>query len=153
VTGRAVSGLVLLLLVGSGCGATGSSLPAPQSGWPTTSATLDGRILHLVVAEDHGIGMRGVTDLGHLDGMLFAYAEPVDPSGVRFSMQGLTIDLDAHFFNPDGLLIDTVPMAACPADPCPSYGPAEPFRWVVEAPAGALDVPAGARLVVAGGSG
>jgi uncharacterized membrane protein (UPF0127 family) len=141
------AGVVAVTIALAAC-ATQGDLPEPQAGWPTTTATLDGRELRLVVAEDHGIGMRGTSDLGGFHGMLFAYEEPVEPSAVRFSMQGVGEDLDGHFFAADGTLITTIWMAACPSDPCPSYGPDRPFRWVIEAPSGSLAVPPGARLVV-----
>jgi uncharacterized membrane protein (UPF0127 family) len=141
--------LVILGLVAA-CGPTGAGLPAPQSTWPTVRATIDGRELHLIVADDHGVGMRGITDLGQLDGMLFAYPAAVAPGAIRFSMQGVTVDLDGHFFDAAGALIESIHMAACQGDPCPTYGPDHPFRWAIEAPSGRLTLPVGARLVVSG---
>jgi uncharacterized membrane protein (UPF0127 family) len=141
------AGSACLLAIALALAACASGLPEPQAGWPTTTATLDGRDLHLIVADDHGVGMRGIADLGHLDGMLFDYPSPVDPGSIRFTMQGVMLDLDGHFFAADGTHITTIRMAACPSDPCPSYGPERPFRWVIETPPGSLTVPPGARLM------
>ena len=142
------AGLLVAGVILTGCGTTSAGPPYPQSAWPVVRATVDGRAVSLIVAEDHHLGMRNVADLGPVHGMLFAYPKRVDPTAVSFTMRGLAADLDAFFFDAEGLLIEAIRMPACAAEPCPTYGPDRPFRWVIESPAASLDVPDGARLDV-----
>jgi uncharacterized membrane protein (UPF0127 family) len=89
-------------------------------------------------------GLMGVEDLGELDGMLFAWPEAVQ---ARFTMRNTLIPLDIGFFNPEGELIEVLQMVPCDDSECPGYGIDSPFRWALEAPAGALlDLTPGARL-------
>jgi uncharacterized membrane protein (UPF0127 family) len=150
---RLLAGATALIML-AGCdlvagtsGPAASSLPEPQAGWPIVRATVGDRPVSLILAEDHRHGMRGLTGLPTtVQGMLFWYDELVDPSDVVFTMRGLTIDLDAYFFDQAGVLVDEVRMTACPADPCPAYGSSRPFVFVVEAPAGSLTIPPGDRV-------
>lgn len=76
-----------------------------------------------------------VEDLGDLDGMLFAYDQPVVTT---FGMRNTLIPLDIAFFDEQGELVGSLEMVPCTADPCPLYASPAPFRWALEAPAGLL---------------
>ncbi|NIA23954.1 MAG: DUF192 domain-containing protein [Gammaproteobacteria bacterium] len=144
---RLVAGMVLLLVAGcgSGAGTTVSSIPDPTSAVPRTGSwngfgtrqiSLDGTPLIVAVAStpDERIkGLSGVSDLGGIDGMLFIFD---GSSTEKFWMKDTLIDLDIAFFDTLGRLITVTTMPVCTEDPCPTYGSAGPYRWVLEAPAG-----------------
>jgi uncharacterized membrane protein (UPF0127 family) len=91
-------------------------------------------------------GLSGVNDLGPLDGLLFAFPEPVD---ARFFMKGASMPLDIAFFDAAGTCLHVVTMPLCSADPCPTFGPGAPYRWAIEAPAGTLvGIAEGDRMTV-----
>ncbi len=100
----------------------------------------------LIAGED---GMRGRDDFAAADGMLFDMQRETEPSAVAFVMDGVRLPLAIAWFGADGRLVGTAEMVPCPAEPCPRYLAPAPFRWAIEAPAGAFDrLPAGAELVV-----
>jgi uncharacterized membrane protein (UPF0127 family) len=109
-------------------------------GWEVATVTLGD--LRWVVAlastpQERSQGLMGVTDLGDLGGMLFEFeAETL----TGFWMKDTLIPLDIAFFDSDRRLVEVLTMAPCQADPCPSYVPAAPYRWALEAPQGALSV-------------
>jgi uncharacterized membrane protein (UPF0127 family) len=80
-------------------------------------------------------GIAGVDDLGPIDGLLFAFPEPVE---APFFMKGATIPLDIAFFAEDGRCLSVQSMPLCGADPCPTYRAPVPYQWALEAPAGGL---------------
>ncbi|TAK01287.1 MAG: DUF192 domain-containing protein [Chloroflexota bacterium] len=80
-------------------------------------------------------GLAGVDDLGTIDGLLFAFPEPVEAA---FFMRGATIPLDVAFLGPDGRCMKVQTMTLCAADPCPTYRAPAPYRWALETPAGEL---------------
>jgi uncharacterized membrane protein (UPF0127 family) len=86
-------------------------------------------------------GMRGKTDFGGADGMLFAFDPDVDTSGIVWVMDGVAFPLDIAWFDAEGRLLDTTTMPVCPTQPCPTYAPEadRPYRYALEAPVGAFD--------------
>ena len=78
----------------------------------------------------------GVTSLGDLDGMLFAWDSPVQ---VSFWMKDTLIPLDIGFFDESGSLFLVVHMVPCQADPCPSYPSESPILYALEALPGFFD--------------
>lgn len=156
----AILGLVALLLVGGFAVADrlGSQprVPAALRDLPQVHATVGDRQILLVIAVDHARGLTDIDDLGDVDGMLFAYDTPADPSHEGFWMQGVRIPLDAAFFDADRRLIAQVAMRLCSAADevtrtCPVYASPAPFKWVLETPAGSLRLQPGARLELTGG--
>jgi uncharacterized membrane protein (UPF0127 family) len=125
--------------------------PDPREGlpgWPVVTIRIGDTDLMVVEAIDTARGLAGLADLAGLDGMLFAYPEPQDPSVRRFHMTGVRFPLDALFFDADGGLIEAIAMPICEAGACPRYAPAVPYRWVVEVPSGTLETAPGDRLRV-----
>jgi uncharacterized membrane protein (UPF0127 family) len=86
-------------------------------------------------SDEWGRGLAGVDDLGPIDGLLFAFPEPVE---APFFMKGATIPLDIAFFAEDGRCLGVQSMPLCAADPSPTYRAPAPYRWALEAPAGGL---------------
>jgi uncharacterized membrane protein (UPF0127 family) len=83
-------------------------------------------------------GMRGLAGFGDADGMLFDMGREVDPGGVAFGMEDVGYPLDIAWFDGNGMVVSVATMAICDAAPCPLYHADGPYRWAVEAPAGAF---------------
>jgi uncharacterized membrane protein (UPF0127 family) len=81
-------------------------------------------------------GLMEVSDLGHFEGMLFAWEEPVTTG---FFMKDTLLALDIFFFDDAGALVDQTTLQPCPADPCPVFVADGLFRWALEAPAGSIE--------------
>jgi uncharacterized protein len=101
------------------------------------------RCLHLVVADtldERVAGLRGRTDLGPYDGMLFVFQGPSDSA---FTMSGVTVPLDVGFFASDGARTSTRVMKPCPRAEaqCPAYRADGPYVYAIETLKGQL--PAG----------
>jgi uncharacterized membrane protein (UPF0127 family) len=121
------------------------------SGSPGTAQVhLEGRPVTVLLADQDG--MRGRTFEG-ADAMLFSWPEEQDPTAVRFVMDGVAMPLDVAYFDGAGRWLGTTQMEPCDAAPCPRYAAPGPFRWALEAPAGAflMGLSADARLEVDGG--
>lgn len=131
---------------------TGATLPQLDtgdiSGFEIVSAHLGDRSLRLALADTPVLrnrGLMGVTSLGDLDGMLFAWDSAVQ---VSFWMKDTLIPLDIGFFDESGALFLVVSMAPCQADPCPRYPSEAPIRYALEALPGFFDnVASGEALV------
>lgn len=156
--------LLLVLLVG--CSSPGS---VPQTATtPTTTTTtldsgdlgpvsvetvsIDGRELAVAVvstSEDRSQGLRGIDDLGALDGMLFTWGGETVTS--RFTMADTVLALDIAFFDAEGRFVDGFTMVPCDEAPCPSYAASGPYAYALESPVGSLpDIGTGSILDVAG---
>ena len=68
--------------------------------------------------------------------MLFVFQ--VDSNG-GFWMKNTLIPLDIAFFAVDGTFVDSMTMAPCTEDPCPTYRQSGSYRYAVEAPAYLFD--------------
>lgn len=122
-----------------------AALSAADQGIPPTLRTLavgslqvSGRTYSVGIADSPDAwarGLAGVTELGSLDGLLFAFPEPVSAA---FFMKGAEMPLDIAFFDETGRCVGVASMPLCRADPCPTFGASSPYRWALEAPAGTL---------------
>jgi uncharacterized membrane protein (UPF0127 family) len=147
--------LVALALLAVGCAsestqsttAPPSTVPGQLAGFSLDVVDVDDRPWLVAIADTGALraqGLMGVSDLGSLDGMLFVFT---DDSTASFHMKDTLIPLDIAFFDVDGLLVSMVEMVPCVEAPCASYAANGPYRYALEAPAGALrDLPAGAVL-------
>lgn len=120
--------------------------PAPDTGdlgdADVVAVTLDGRTLivaHASTAGDRAHGLRAVTDLGDLDGMLFSWGGETVTS--RFNMFDTLIDLDIAFFDAAGAWVDGFPMVPCDTGDCPAYAASGPYAYALETPAGSQPTP------------
>ena len=109
------------------------------SGFEVITAHLGDRSLRLALADTpllRSRGLMGVTSLGDLDGMLFAWDTAVQ---VSFWMKNTLIPLDIGFFDENGALFLVLSMVPCQADPCPSYPAGAPVSYALEALPGFFD--------------
>jgi uncharacterized membrane protein (UPF0127 family) len=132
VTAMALAAIVLL----GGCGPL-----------PVRTVSLGGE--PWLVYEGTADGMRGLSGFGDADGMLFDMGREVHPSGAAFGMEDVGFAIDIAWFDASGGFVNATTMATCDAAPCPLYHADAPYRWAIEAPAGALaDLGPTDRLVV-----
>lgn len=129
-----------------------ATVPPELAGLELTTVTIGSLELMVAIADTPAArsrGLAGTADLGPLDGMLFAYQEPVEGG---FFMRGVTMALDIAFVDAEGRVLSVLTMPLCTADPCPTYAPASPYRWAIETPAGGLSgVVAGDQIEIASG--
>ncbi len=128
------------------------TLPAPLAGLSLTTVTIGTRELNVAIADTpdaRSRGLAGTDDLGPLAGMLFVFPEPTDTA---FFMRGVIQPLDIAFVGVDGRVLEVLTMPLCESDPCPTYRPAQPFKWAIETPAGGLSgVSPGDQVEIASG--
>lgn len=114
------------------------------------SVVVDGRELSVALVatgEDRSRGLRGVSDLGELDGMLFSWGG--DEVASSFTMADTVIPLDIAFFDARGQFVDGFEMEPCPGQPCPAYSAGGVYAYALESPAGSLPpLEPGATLVI-----
>ena len=124
-----------------------TGVPAGLRAFPIASVRLGGQAMHVAVADTPDgwtRGLEGVRNLGPVDGLLFAFPEPVD---AEFFMRGALIPLDIAFIDPESRVAAVAAMPLCAVDPCPTYRSPIPYRWALETPAGGLaNTIAGDRL-------
>jgi uncharacterized membrane protein (UPF0127 family) len=106
-------------------------------------ARLGGRCLHMVVADSDAervAGLRGRSDLGSYDAMLFVFERP---ERARFTMSGVPVDLEIGFYDARGHPAGHRHMTPCPhaETECPTYGVDSELLYAVETLGGRL--PAG----------
>ena len=122
-----------------GVGPSTTIPPDPLAAFDATTVEVSGESWDVAVAAEPNERVQGlmlVTGLGELEGMLFVWE---DDTTTPFWMKDTLLPLDIAFFAADGTLVDLLSMEPCPADPCPYYDPAGPYRYALEAPAGAFD--------------
>jgi len=128
----------LLLLAAVACGSADASDPIATAA--LSIRTDDGTVsLDVQVADtpdERQTGLMGRESLSPYDGMAFVWEEPVVSS---FWMKDTLIPLSIAFWDDAGRIISILDMEPCTADPCPSYGPDEPFVGAVEVDRGALE--------------
>ncbi|HEX6311067.1 MAG TPA: DUF192 domain-containing protein [Acidimicrobiia bacterium] len=117
----------------------------PFAGLTEVQLAVGGSCLRLVAADvvDERVqGLRGRSDLGPYDGMLFVFDEPTASS---FTMRGVPVPLDIGWYDARGFLIERTAMEPCPDDleDCPAYSPGSRYRFALETlgdelPGGAL---------------
>jgi uncharacterized membrane protein (UPF0127 family) len=129
----------VLLLVAVACGS------AEEGSDPNASAALsigtDQGTVSLVVQvadtpTERQTGLMGRESLPPYDGMAFVWEEPLVTT---FWMKDTLIPLSIAFWDADGRIISILEMDPCTEDPCPSYGPGEPFVGAVEVARGTFE--------------
>jgi uncharacterized membrane protein (UPF0127 family) len=76
-----------------------------------------------------------VETLAPLDGVLFAFPEPVDAA---FTNRGMAFALDVTFFDSDGRFVDTAVMPACADGPCEAFRADGAFQYALELPSASV---------------
>lgn len=129
----------LLLLVAVACGSAEES-PDPNASAALSIGTDEGTVsLDVQVADtqsERQTGLMGRESLSPYDGMAFVWGEPVVSA---FWMKDTLIPLSIAFWDEDGRIISILEMIPCTDDPCPSYGPGEPFVGAVEVGRGTFE--------------
>lgn len=108
-------------------------------GFMIITARLGERSLLLSLADTTALrtrGLMGVESLGDLDGMVFAWEDPLP---VSFWMKNTLIPLDIGYFDEEGALFAVLAMLPCTQDPCPTYPSKNPIRYALEAAPGFFD--------------
>ena len=130
----------IVLVALAACG--GSSVPSTGFGAPASLQirTQEGTIsLEVQVADEdaeRAWGLMGRETLAPHDGMAFVWDAPVETS---FWMKDTPLPLSIAFWDEDGAIVSILDMAPCRADPCPTYGPGEPFVGALEVERGELE--------------
>lgn len=102
----------------------------------------------------HEAGLAGRASLGPDEGMLFRFSAMRSPDD-GFWMYGTPFPLDIAFLDPNGTVLQVLPMSACTAvdsDDCPGYFPEVEYASALEVNQGWFlrrDIRVGARVVVA----
>lgn len=126
-------------------------VPDALAAFGTATVMIDGDEWLVAVAdtqEERGDGLRGIDDLGDLDGMIFVYDSEVTTA---FTMRAVSQPLEIAFFAGNGSLIETQEMEPCPDDPaCPVYQSSAPFRWAIESFPGGVALLAPTALLEVG---
>jgi uncharacterized membrane protein (UPF0127 family) len=127
----------------SGVFDTATAASAPFRDLTELQMGVGGRCLRLAVADsltERVKGLRGRSDLGPYDGMLFVFEVPTQAS---FTMSGVPVPLQIGFYGRDGAPTSAGLMKPCPKveAQCPSYGADGPFVYALETLKGKL--PAG----------
>ena len=129
----------LLLIVAVACGSA-QEAPDQNPSAALSIATDDGTVsLDVQVADtqaEREIGLMGRESLSPYDGMAFVWEEPVVST---FWMKDTLIPLSIAFWDDHGRIISILAMDPCTDDPCPSYGPDEPFVGAVEVARGTFE--------------
>jgi uncharacterized protein len=129
----------LLLLVAVACGSAEQG-PDPNASAALSIRTDDGTVsLDVQVADtqaERRTGLMGRESLSPYDGMAFVWEEPVVST---FWMKDTLIPLSIAFWDDHGRIISILAMDPCTEDPCPSYGPDEPFVGAVEVARGTFE--------------
>jgi hypothetical protein len=129
----------LLLLVVVACGSA-EQAPDPHASAILSIGTDDGTVsLDVQVADtqaERQTGLMGRESLSPYDGMAFVWKEPVVST---FWMKDTLIPLSIAFWDDHDRIISILAMDPCTEEPCPSYGPDEPFVGAVEVARGTFE--------------
>jgi uncharacterized membrane protein (UPF0127 family) len=132
---------------GTGPGVLAAALTAAQpasgdfAGLTEARVGLGERCLRVVVADashERASGLRGRSELGRYDGMLFVNERD---SSAAYTMQGVPVPLSIAWYDAGGALVDRAELVPCPDGDCPRYAANEAYRYALETLAGEL--PAG----------
>jgi uncharacterized membrane protein (UPF0127 family) len=84
-------------------------------------------------SEARSIGLMHRKKLSPDAGMLFVFDTPGQH---QFWMKNTLIPLDVIWISPEKKIIDVQTLHPCESDPCPSFGPSDDSKWVLEVGAG-----------------
>jgi len=127
--------LLLCLSVAAACGSDERS--AEGGVVPLTISTAEGEVtLQVEIADtpdERRTGLMGRTSLDADAGMAFLWSAPTEGD---FWMKDTLIPLQIAFWDEGDRIVQIIDMVPCTSDPCPTYGPGEPYVGAVEANAG-----------------
>ncbi|MPZ52116.1 MAG: hypothetical protein GEU79_05190 [Acidimicrobiia bacterium] len=119
-------------------------------GWETTVIKVGDEELTVALADDareRSQGLRGVDDIGDLDGMLFVFENAREAT---FIMEDTIMPIDIGFYDSGGELVRTYQMVPCRQDDqeCDVYPSEAAVAYALEVPAGTFSYPENARLTL-----
>jgi uncharacterized membrane protein (UPF0127 family) len=128
----------LLLLAAVACGSADASDPDATAALSirTDDGTFSLDVRVADTPDERQTGLMGRESLSPYEGMAFVWEEPVVSS---FWMKDTLIPLSIAFWDDGGRIISILDMAPCTEDPCPTYGPDQPFVGAVEVDRGTLE--------------
>lgn len=128
---RAVAAAIVIGSLAIACGSAGS--PREDARRDLTIVTDDGPVYMRVEVADEdderAEGLMGRPSLGEDAGMAFLWDEPVETS---FWMKETLIPLSIAFWDQRRRIVAIRDMEPCRDDPCPTYGPDQPFVGALE---------------------
>jgi len=150
-TRTAIAMLALGMMVAA-CGWSSSEDPTGPRPLEITTPhdTIDVTVDIADTEDERERGLMGRTSLGDGRGMVFLWDEPVESS---FWMKDTLIPLSIAFWDERGRIIQLDNMQPCRQDPCPTYGPDEPFVGALEVNVGFFEehgVSVGDRVEIPG---
>lgn len=105
--------------------------------------------LHAETSQQRGQGMKGKSDQGGYDAMVFTF-DP--PQQATFFNEGVPIALHIGWFDANGLFVSSAEMQPCMQQGgCPTYTASAPFALAMETPVGglgALAIGAGSKVAL-----
>jgi uncharacterized membrane protein (UPF0127 family) len=125
--------------------AAGLEIPAELIQFPIATIEIGGVFVPVAVADSRPLrvrGLREVTDLGDLAGMLFVFDAP---STASFTMRDTLIPLDLHHLDADGTVLEIISMEPCTGVAC-SFPASVEFHYSLETPPGSFDLAVGDRI-------
>jgi uncharacterized membrane protein (UPF0127 family) len=120
--------LFVLAALAMGCARSAPSDPDR----PPSELTIGTSTLQVEVAATPGArarGLMGRTELPSDQGMAFVFGQPTTG---RFWMKDTLIPLSIAFWDERNRVVAILDMQPCRADPCPTYGPDQPYVGAVE---------------------
>ena len=129
----------LLLLVAVACGSAEEASDPSASALLSIGTDVGTTSLDIQVADtpaERETGLMGREGLSPYDGMAFVWRKPVVGT---FWMKDTLIPLSIAFWDDAGRIISILDMDPCTEDPCPSYGPDDPFIGAVEVARGTFE--------------
>jgi uncharacterized membrane protein (UPF0127 family) len=138
---RRLLSLMMLAVPLAGCSGDPPELPSPPDAEASVVIrTADGPVeLDVELADtdrERATGLMGRERIGPYDGMAFIFGAPTEGT---FWMKNTLIPLSIAFWDETGRIVRILDMEPCEADPCPTYGPGEPYVAALEVEQGAFE--------------
>jgi len=93
---------------------------------------ISGTCVNVEIADnqnERNFGLMFREELDEDRGMIFVYEES---DTYTFWMKNTLIPLDMIWINEDNVIVHIAEAEPCKADPCPTYGPEEPAKYILE---------------------
>jgi uncharacterized protein len=133
--------LLIALFLCAACSGDAPELPSrPDAEASVVIRTAEGPVeLDVELADtdpERATGLMGREQIGPHDGMAFVFGAPTEGT---FWMKNTLIPLSIAFWDETGRIVRILDMEPCEADPCPTYGPGEPYVAALEVEQGAFE--------------
>ncbi|MCI0634904.1 MAG: DUF192 domain-containing protein [Actinobacteria bacterium] len=126
---RTLAALLLVPFLGVACASSDDAAETATLEIRTSDGVRSFEVEVADTPSERRVGLMHREQLAPVDGMAFLWGEPIEGT---FWMKDTLIPLSVAFWDEDGRIVAILDMEPCVADPCPSYGPGEPFLGAVE---------------------